>query len=195
LLLLAGSPARADLIAWGEYWSVGPHVVWAKGPGNSRLVLSGEEAQHQMLGSSEVVAANVRAFSDAPATRPQTLAAPFSLILFIRDKATGLLGALTFTGTFNGTLSSKSAAVTLNPTSPASQTLHLGHHLYKVSLDQFSPPGPPGSHSAGAISAHVAVQNNPEPSSLILAALGVPLLGIPLYRGRKRGRGMVTPRP
>jgi hypothetical protein len=98
----------------------------------------------------------------------------------IRDKASGETGALTFTGYFTGELSAHRIELENHFTGPTEQKIDLGHHIYDVTLGAFSPPGPPrtsrgassGAPARGAFSAHVNVYHNPEPSALILAALG-----------------------
>src|SRR5205823_12934093 len=109
---------------------------------------------------------------------------PFTLMLFIHDKQNGLDGALTFSGFFEGRLSSTSAAVHYDLLSPRTQTLHLGHDVYEVTLNRYAPPGVPRSTALGAFGAFVRVHHNPEPASLVLAALAAPLAGLPLLRRR-----------
>ena len=82
-------------------------------------------------------------------------------------------------------LSSESASVHFDLLSERTQKLHLGHHVYEVTLGNFTPPGPPHSSQLGAFTAFVKVSHNPEPASLVLAALAVPLAGLPLLRRRR----------
>src|SRR5262249_44228974 len=103
---------------------------------------------------------------------------PYALTLTIKDRESGVEGSLTFTGALSGTLSSLSSNLHNRWTSPRTQRLHLGHHIYIVRIGSFLPPGPPDHQFLGSISAHVRVVHNPEPSGLVLAGLGVPVLGL-----------------
>jgi hypothetical protein len=118
--------------------------------------------------------------------------ASFRLIQFIRDEESGVTGSLTFSGDITGTFSPQNAGLTVRITSPLSQTLHLGHHLFTVTIDQITQPGLPGD-PPGSISAHVTVKHNPEPSSLVLAALGVPGLGLTFWRRRRARQRAAIP--
>src|SRR5262249_38030033 len=74
---------------------------------------------------------------------------PFSFVLSIRDKESGVLGAATFTGVFNGTLSRTSSNLHVRFTSPLTRFLHLGHDLYYISVGQVTLGTPRGATRAG----------------------------------------------
>src|SRR5262249_51188910 len=97
----------------------------------------------------------------------------------IFDKASGTSDNLVFSGKINGTLSNGSAILNNTFTSPETQSVQIGQHQYTVKIGPFAPPGPPTANISGSISAlaTVAVNDAPEPSSLALPALGLPLFG------------------
>jgi hypothetical protein len=100
---------------------------------------------------------------------------------------------LEFAGVFNGTLTDSWVHVQTRFTAPIQHSLLLGHNLYTVTLTSYVPPGPPAVGSEGKIGAFVDVHpvNNPEPSSLVLAGLGLAgVLGPWLRRRGASGLGL-----
>src|SRR6266851_3997934 len=157
LTLLAQSHLRADFVSWTYNFGRSPLAVPADGAGTGGLSLT-DESTHQADGTSDIVATNIRAFSSAPRTHPDTFTnSPYSLSLFLKDNASGLSTTLTFHGVFNGFISATSANVTTTFTAPLTETVTLGSNTYTVNLGNYSPPGPPAASNAGSISAHVAV--------------------------------------
>ena len=128
----------------------------------------------------------------APPTpaKPDTFTAkPYSLSLYLLDPASGKSGTLVFTGQFNGTLSSQSANITTAFTNAVTQTLDLGNHRYPVTIRSYTPPGPPHSSPGGIgtradVSSRPIIKSVPEPSTLVLASLAVPLLSFAGWRRR-----------
>jgi hypothetical protein len=186
-VLSAAPAARADLIGWSYDWSYSASNIQANGdPGDRGHIHLRPDGPHHVFGSTDIAAVNLQAFSSAKPSDPAHFNnAPYSLILFIRDDESKLLGAVTFTGELNGTLSKSSASIRNTFTSPLTQTLHLGHHIYEVTIGAFTPPGVPGSKDFGSISAHVTVRHNPEPAALALAAVGLPFAALALRRRRR----------
>jgi hypothetical protein len=192
-LVLPAAAARADLIEWSEHWVPSPGTVKVNAAGTSGIILTGGGTP-RIDGSSSIVAANLQTFSNAPANHPVVFSdVPFTLMLFIHDKQFNIDGAVTFSGFFEGRLSKDSSLLHYDLISPRTQTLHLGHHVYDVTLTNFTPPGPPRSTSLGGFTAFVRVAHNPEPASLVLAALAAPLAGLPLLR-RRRARAAAAAR-
>jgi hypothetical protein len=210
LLLLATSPGRADLIMSNVFWRTPTDVLADNGLG--RIVFSPSQFPQTVAGSSGFVATTLQPvytppfwsppvpvppFPPGPVPGPLPPPAPpptdpavfdhagFKLILFIQDVDSGAVGSLTFKGVINGSFSPQFSHLTVTLTPPDVSTLHLGHHLYHVTTDPSIhlglPTDPPGS-----IGADMTVTHNPEPSSLVLAAIGLPCLGLAL---RRRGFG------
>jgi hypothetical protein len=126
---------------------------------------------------------------------------PFDLIMKLKDEPSGASGTLTFAGTFSGTLSMQSSQIFAAINSPLLQHLRLGNDYYTVNLGTTPPyidepglnyvmPGPPSSPLwRGGIGASISMQvipRTPEPSSLVLAGLGV--LGLAARFGWRRTR-------
>jgi hypothetical protein len=121
--------------------------------------------------------------------------ANYSLSLSLRDLASGVSGSLTFRGNLSGWIDPEgNGHVDLTNTflGSTTQALTLGRNLYTVTIGSFVNPGvtfsPPGG-APGSISASISVEPatnaTPEPSSLLLALLGLPSLGL---AGRFRRR-------
>jgi hypothetical protein len=192
LLLAAGTGARADWIPWSYNWSRSPGEVLADNPATGGKITLTDEGLHSVIGDSDVVATNLRAYSTATASNPDHFTnKQYTLTMFLQDTASGQSGTVSFTGVFNGTLTATNANITNTYLGPTTQELVLGNNLYTVTIGKYAPPGPPGSVNSGSISAHAAItvqsiiQSVPEPASLTLACLALPLLSAPL-RGRRR---------
>jgi hypothetical protein len=172
---LAASPARADYIpAWSITTVSSVSQVQAGGPGNPAVLLVN---QHQLtLGSHDVVAENL--FTVSNSTTPAAIApTPFTETAYITDLASKQTQAVSFNFTLSGQVGSKSSFLAVTPTGPTTQTVHLGHYFYKVTVDPFHAPGDPGKFG-GSLVFNVKVTHNPEPSTLLLAALGLPLAAV-----------------
>jgi hypothetical protein len=191
VILLAGAaPARADLILWNYDWSRSPTDVFADAPGNSYIALTDEQIK-SAVGDSDIVATNLRTYSTAPPSEPDTFTAkPYVLSLFLQDVASGMSGTLVFTGQFDGTLSSLSANIKNTFTGKTTQSIQLGNNIYTASVGPYAPPGPTDATNAGSISAHAMVtvqsviQDVPEPGTLVLAGLAAPA-GLMWWRRRR----------
>jgi hypothetical protein len=112
--------------------------------------------------------------------------AAYSLTLRITDLASGASGTVPITGILRAfRLSALGAAPGSNRfTSPATQHLHLGVHDYTIGSLGFTAPV---GHTPGSITGLVTAQGPavaPEPSALLLGALGAAVaVG---YRSRRR---------
>jgi hypothetical protein len=196
LLLLAGSPAWAGFVGWDYAWTPSSLVVAADSGGTGGISMT-LQAQAHADGTSDIIATNLRTFSSAPRTIPDSVAkGTYSLTLALTDTASGEHGTVTFNGYFSGTFSTTSANVQNNFSGDTTQTLTLGGHTYKITIGPYAPPGPPSAANAGTISAHVDVDEDgggtggdtPEPSTLVLSCLGVSFLGAAGWRKWKRGQ-------
>jgi hypothetical protein len=193
-LLVAGTEVRAGFVNWSYNWSRVPaDVISADAFGTSRLSLTDEPLGHA-TNSSDIVATNIRSFSNAPRANPNNfLDAAYGLTLRLTDETSGQTGTLTFTGAFSGTLSASSANISNQFTSSTTGTVVLGDNEYTVTIGDYSPPGPPGISNAGSIGATVEVRSLlpdpgpdpdpvpndvPEPSTVLLCGLGLSFLGV-----------------
>jgi hypothetical protein len=187
LTFLAPS-ARADIVTWAYDWTHTPNTVWAHNSRDDGISLTNTALKHA-AGSSDIIATYLKPFSDDPRKHPAHFAhAVYSLTLYILDNASHQWGQVTFHGFFTGSLSRASADIRNHFVGDKTEKLHLGRHLYTVTIDHYTPPGPPGSKEWGSIGAHVRVSHNPEPSGLALAGLGLPVLGGALWWGCRKRR-------
>jgi hypothetical protein len=215
LLLVLGSlaganSARADMIQWSYgSFSFPGMVIPDKGtPGPVFLPLGGPtilpfpfppqppgvlftSSSSDMTGSSHIVLANLQTISFAVPSNPDIYKhQPFDVAIGILDKASNRSKIAIFHGWIDGTASMQFARLDIT-FAKLQETLHIGHELYTIKIDAIVPPGPPNG-LIGAIGAEVTVRHNPEPSSLVLAGLG--LTGIGWFRWRRRYTSTEVPR-
>jgi hypothetical protein len=143
---------------------------------------------HQPLrhanGSTDVIATNLVMFSSALDSRPDRLSKkPYRLTITITDGGSHKSGSLTLSGVLSGTFSSDRSHLTNTFLSPRVEAVHLGHYWYFVSLTKFVAPT---ATSAGYIKASVTVKHNPEPSTLVLAGVGLLFVGLAWWRRRRK---------
>jgi hypothetical protein len=192
LCLLAGARARADFVSWEYNWTPSATEILADNPSTGKILLSNEPGG-SAVGNSYVVATNIKTASTANPASPATFTnKSYSLALVILDDASKSTGTLTFSGVFNGTLSSKSAIIMNTFTGPQTQSIKLGSSLYTVQIGPFAPPGPPTANIAGSISAlaTVTVKDVPEPSTFVLSGLCLSLCGAGWWWKRARRRSL-----
>jgi PEP-CTERM motif len=73
--------------------------------------------------------------------------------------------------------------------SPTAAGLTLGGHFYAVSIGPYIAPPYPSTNLPGILVANVTakdVQTVPEPATLALACLALPVLGLNAWRKRRR---------
>jgi hypothetical protein len=183
LLLFAGAPAgRAAFVPWTYSWTRGTMILPA---GTGGIAFTRQHLQHAN-GSAEVTATTLVMFSSATDSKPDRLGkSPYHLTMTVTDGASHQSGSLTFGGVLNGTFSWDRSHLASTFLSPKAQAVHLGHYWYFVSLSGVVAPTPT---SAGHINASVTVKHNPEPSTLVLAGVGLGFVGL-LCRRRARELG------
>lgn len=197
-LLVPAVSARAEFIPWEYKWTHTPTVIQADAPGTGTIKLTDVSRQGsppgtliQAAGDTDLVATDVSVVSTAPRSNPDNFSpAKYTLTLTILDENSGKTGTLSFDGLLYGTASSLSAHIRNTFLGDATKALPLGDNLYTVTIGPFTKPGPPQSDNPGAISASAQVtvtriQGTPEPSSLVLACIGLPLTGLGMWRRRR----------
>lgn len=189
-LLAAASPARAAYVPWKYNWSRNPDTIYSDTSASSFVTLT-DEPLRKAAGSSDIVATNLNVFSDADPEHPATFTnKTYTLTLFLLDVDSNKSTKLNFAGILNGDVSEFSSNLGNEFVGQTTQVTILGQHMYTVKIGPYTPPGPPGSTNAGAISAHATVKiseinKTPEPSTLLLALIGGPVLGYRAWRHRK----------
>jgi hypothetical protein len=205
LALCVGGAARADVlppsqVSWTYNFAPAAPAVFADGnPGSS--VAFTNESQKAATGPSDVVATNLRTSSASSAASPDTLSTngAYALNLTLTETEGGVTNTatLTFHGKLSGSFSKESALVTNAFGPDATQSVTLGSYTFSVSMIAYTPPGPPDQTNAGSISAHVSIAANggtgggagggdaPEPSTMVLAGLGLSFLGFAGWRKRR----------
>jgi hypothetical protein len=205
LLLLTGSPARADRIDWSYTWSPndltlpsdsGASAITLTTLPGSRFGQSGEPIGLPVYVNYVNAPQPVVPLS-GPGAAPDTFTHKgYNLNLVVTDTASGEAGIFPLSGEFNGVLSPTEAKVTHTFTGPASQDLRLGGHLYRVAFDLWVPPPYPNNAFPGfllvTVTADPRVSNNPEPPTAALALLALPALGL-ARRYRRKGQSEVAP--
>ncbi len=197
-LLLPAGLARADLINWSYSWSPATQTLAADPTpggrylGNVTLSSFGGTTGSQPGEQVGLAAAYVTYTysSQAPDGLPVHFSHfPFHLALALTDSASHQSGSLTYAGFVDGDLSATSSSLRLTVDSPTAAGLTLGGHYYAVGIGPYIAPPYPAANFPGVLVANVTVtdmQNAPEPATLVLAGLALPVLG--LNAGRKRRR-------
>jgi hypothetical protein len=190
--LSAGSVTQASTISssefsWGYRFVPSGHDTHVIASNNAFGVISlagfgHNDNMHTLPGQTADISTRVWAFSTASASNPQKVDVPFTLHLRLTDHASGLSRFVTFSGDLKGNL--WKGGSTLSPTfSSMTEKVDIDHHLYTVKFESFT--APQGLANPGKFVFDVSVQHNPEPSSLVLAGIGVPFFGLALRRRRR----------
>ncbi|HYT91666.1 MAG TPA: PEP-CTERM sorting domain-containing protein [Gemmataceae bacterium] len=196
LLLLGGASASADPIAWSYSWSSNPGVVTSDDGSLGKVTFapaSGGPLFGSQTGGDGVLAATLNASTPASGTATFTNQG-YGLTLHLTDNASHESGDLTFSGALSGSLGS-TGALTNSFQGDVAKSLSLGGNQYLVTVGLFVPPAP---DSPGRLGANVTVTGSggsttvisdvPEPTSLILASLGLSALGVRCYRRKTKLR-------
>jgi hypothetical protein len=187
----AAAPARADLISWT--YNTTPSVTFVPATSSSQSAITfGNTPSGHGTGGSDIVLAGLTATSSA--SSPDTFShTPWSVSLLLTDTASGQSATMTFTGEFNGTLSSLSSGITNTFTGLTTQSATLGNNIYTVTATSFVPPSVPNASNSGGLGAHVDVAvATPEPSTLLLCGLGAAGCALAGWRKRRQARIRLT---
>jgi hypothetical protein len=199
LVGLAASPGRADLISGSVGFDPGLSTTKVFANGGSGVAFknwSDYDFSHQALPAKGQFAGNLDVFGlgkgDTAHFGNNAQGTPFSLTFDIHDGSNP--GAVTFTGLLFGDLKrdkhgNETSSVSIDWLGPTSKTLDLDHHIFTLSVSDLLQTGTfPDTKDLGSIHVEVQVRHNPEPASLVLAALGVVPLGLTWLRRKRRAR-------
>lgn len=203
-LLTSGATVQADSIPWG-YSAADTEIFNNNNPiMTSSVKFTGSSGV--ATGSSGIIIYNLTSNSTALESAPDSFSAvPFDLGVTLTDiKATSSVsagaqvsGVMKFSGLFNASNVSKSSLLPDGNTWTGAEVAELtlgaddvGWRKYTVKIGSFTPPGQPGG-APGSIQAIVSITDaegpggsgeeppptaTPEPTSLVLAGLGLPLV-------------------
>src|SRR5262249_48762077 len=153
----------------------------------------------------DIVATQVSVSSDAPAGFPDEFknSPDLTLKLKINDTTSGQAFTFQFTGSFNthnprepSTASIAHPNGKFTPTGTQQVTQQIGDNEYTVKFVAYTPPPPSGAANQGSIAYHVTVRavditknppgQTPEPTSMLLAGIGVSFMGLGAWRKRRQ---------
>jgi hypothetical protein len=169
--------------------------VQADGNPNGNVTFTNEPTKNA-VGSSDIVATNLRVISSATASAPDTITGSngnYTLSLQLSVDNLPTPAPLVFSGKLGGSFSAENANVTNSFTDLGPKVVDIGTYRFTVSLTSYTPPGPQDQANAGSISAHVTVENIvpnsiPEPSTIVLSGMGLTFLGGAALRRFRKAR-------
>jgi hypothetical protein len=174
--------------------------------GKSGVSLTNQNTQ-SAVGPSDVVATSISAFSASPTNVGFGTGGQYAIQMVLTDSASGKQATYVFNGQFGGNESAGSAQITsailggtvtiggntVNFTGANAPEISLGNNNYTVALDSYTHPGPPSENLTGSLGGTVnvttlstAVVPSPEPSALLLSAVGLSFVGIASWRKRRQ---------
>jgi len=207
---LIPAKVQADMIQWTASGSpIGPNLNPSSGTVNIQSQNFGAGAIVLLPGttqsgtnSASVVALRVDYGVNPDSNEAAIFRGPsddYSLRITLHDDASGTFGSLIFRGNLSGEYASVPAFWNTYLGS-TTQTLKLGQNLYTVTMGSYingTGINFDGSGTYGTISANISVQPigpvspTPEPSTLLLACLALPPLGLARWFRRHRRREAV----
>lgn len=198
LVLGTNASARAEYLNWSYSWSMVPPSITSK-TGLAGVV----GATGFGVGTTDPIqAVTLSTFATGSSTAPEDVeieSSPYDLTLTLQDTDNPALlpQTLTFQGAMSGIVSTSDVSLTNSFVSSIASVV-MGDYLYSVTLTGFTSPT---LNSTGSITAQIVVTRydegggngggdpvtkTPEPSSLVLAALVIPI--VLWYRMRRQGQ-------
>jgi hypothetical protein len=191
-LLLISGVARAEP-TWSYSFSTDTGVVTSDDGSLGQVSLlpaSGGPITGSKDTGGGIVAATLQATGPALGTTAIFTNRAYGLTMHLTDLGSGKSGDVSFTGVLNGSLSSTFNLTNSFPNS--TQSLNLGGNQYTVTPGLFVPPtqGVPGSVGANvSVTPGAAINDVPEPTALLLAAVGASALGLQRWRRKRQPAG------
>jgi hypothetical protein len=203
--LLAAGSARADAVNYSYHWGVSPSpAVFSSGGSIVALAVPPDGSTSAPAGALNQLPGATFSTNSSTSTQGQadSFRVPYQLTLHLTDTQSGAGHDFTFAGSLAGQVSANSSQLTSTLNTPSTRSFTLGKSVYAVAISPtlISIPAP-GVTPAASLNALVkvapvrgapAINNTPEPSSLFLAGLALPLLGVRAWRrkGPRPPRGL-----
>jgi hypothetical protein len=191
--LFAGAHARADFIPWSYSSTLNSPVASDQGLASGVNTTGVATVQHTSGSQNGASVAFLQPYGSPSATFTNAaLNVTFNLI----DDNSGKSIALPFTGFFNGSLMNGGTNLKFNVGNPSAKTFNLGSNEYTVAFGLYSPPSP-GQGGTVGVNVVVVPQGStpppggppvteaPEPTSMVLAGLGLSALGLRSWLRRR----------
>jgi hypothetical protein len=208
--LAVSADCRADYMNWSYTLGLNNGPTYTSGSSVVSFALNPAKTP----GAATIAVGNLSTNSSSLST--DSFSAPYNLGLTLTDNATNASGTLMFHGTLAGNLGPTTSTLT-NVISDPAERLTLSGHVYAVSLPGTTPISAPDKvptalsaqvqvlvsgappvpvprpqqvvRSEQVVGSEQVVHQNPEPSGLLLAGLGLSLCSV----ARRRRRGAFSP--
>lgn len=184
----ANSAAHADQISY-SFSTNYPSVAFHGNHFDGVVLAQNSGTLNHIATSNATISPEVIAFSTAPQSKPDNITAAIKLTLTDKTSGGQTLHDTVTVGTLSGSMSLQGSNLTFTSSGP--KTVPFGSANYIVSFNSGSIHSLGWLVSAGTLSFTVKDPPNgspssaPEPSSFVLASIGLPLFGLFLRRGKR----------